>query len=141
MHLGKLDIIKVGGDFMDKKLVSFFIILLIVTSTVVAQANNIKVNHEKLNNSLIMSISPSINKALSEIYKDSPKGVPQWGGWDTEIVVINELFGVGSSYDVTVKVHPYYSNHIIQDEVEIKIRLETSGQKIISKNLYEHKNK
>jgi len=110
---------------MDKKLISFFIVLLIVTSTVVAQANNIKVNHEKLNYSLIMSISPSINKALSEIYKDTPKGVPQWGGWDTEIVEINELFDVGSSNDVTVKVHPYYSNHIIEDEVEIKIRLET----------------
>jgi hypothetical protein len=115
---------------MDKKLISFFIVLLIVTSTVVAQANNIKVNQDKLDYSLIMSISPSINKALSEIYKDSPEGVPQWGGWDTEIVEIDELFGVGSSYDVTVKVHPYYSDHIIQGEVEIKVRLETNGQKL-----------
>ena len=132
MQLGKLDILIVGVDIMDKKLISFFIVLLIITSTVVAQANNIKVNHEKMNYALIMSVSPSIKQALSEIYKDSSKGVPQWGGWDTEILEIEELFGVGGSYDVTVKVFPYYGASIGQGEDKIKIRVEKNGQKVIS---------
>jgi hypothetical protein len=131
MLLAKLDILIQGGEIMDKKLVSFFIVLLIITSTVVAQANNIKVNHEKMNYALIMSLSPSINKALSEIYKDSSKGTPQWGGWETEILVIDQLFGVGGSYDVTLNVHPYYGEHTGEGIDEIKIRVESSGQKII----------
>lgn len=117
---------------MDKKLISFFIVLLIVTSTVVAQANNIKVNHEKLNYALIISVSPSINKALTDTYKDSSEGVPQWAGSDTEVLEIEELFGVGGSYDVTVKVYPYYGVSITKGEEEIKIRVESSGQKVIS---------
>ena len=117
---------------MDKKLISFFIVLLIVTSTVVAQANNIKVNHEKLNYALIISVSPSITKALTETYKDSSEGVPQWGGSDTEILEIDELLGVKGSYDVTVKVYPYYGISNKKGEEEIKIRVESSGQKVIS---------
>ena len=117
---------------MDKKLISFFIVLLIVTSTVVAQANNIKVNHEKLNYALILSVSPSINKALTETYKNSSEGVPQWGGSDTEILEIDELLGVKGSYDVTVKVYPYYGISNKKGEEEIKIRVESSGQKVIS---------
>ena len=132
MLLVKLDILILGGEIMDKKLVSFFIVLLIITSTVVAQANNIKVNHEKMNYALIMSLSPSINKALSEFYKDSKEGTPQWGGWETEILVIDQLFGVGGSYDVTLKVHPYYGEHSREMIDEIKIRVESGGQRIIS---------
>ena len=132
MLLAKLDILIQGGEIMDKKLVSFFIVLLIITSTVVAQANNIKVNHEKMNYALIISVAPSINKALTETYKNSSKGVPQWGGSATEILEIVELINVRGSYDVTVKVYPYYGISIKKGEEEIKIRVESSGQKVIS---------
>ena len=68
----------VGGDFMDKKLISFFIVLLIVTSTGVANGTWLDAQVAVINYSLIMSISPSINKALPEIYRYS-KGCSTMG--------------------------------------------------------------
>ena len=74
-----------------------------------AHANNIKINHENLNYALILSVSPSIKIALTETYKDLSEGVPHWGGSDAEILLIDKLKG----------------------EEEIKIRVESSGQKLL----------
>ena len=104
---------------MNKKLITFFIMLLIIASTNTVQANNSNqanknsVNHEKLYYALIMSLSPSIEKAIFDTYKDASEGIPQWAGWDTKILEVQQLQGVGGSYDVTV---------------------EASGQKVINNN-------
>ncbi|MGG2065044.1 DUF3888 domain-containing protein [Bacillus sp. S14(2024)] len=43
--------------------------------------------------------------------KDASKGVPQWAGWETELINVKQLNGVGGAYEVTVRVHPYYGTH------------------------------
>jgi len=127
-----------GDDFMNKKLITFFIMLLIVTSTLAVQASNSNQDNknpatqEKLYYALIMSLAPSIEEALSDTYKDVSKGIPQWAGWDTEILEIKQLQGVGGAYDVTVEVRPYYGALIGEGIDEIEIRVEASGQKIIN---------
>lgn len=123
---------------MNKRFISVLIILVVITSTIVVQAHKVnqlpdKLERDKMYYALMMSLSPSIDKALLEIYKDAPKGVPQWAGWDTTILKIDQLQGVGGSYDVTLQVRPYYGAHNVGDWIDvIKIRVESGRQTIIS---------
>jgi hypothetical protein len=73
--------------------ISVFIPLSLYSAPV--QATEKETVNEMIKYALIRSIEPSIDKALAEIYKDVPKGVPQWTGWDTEIIDIKQLYGIG----------------------------------------------
>lgn len=35
-----------------------------------------------------------------------------WSSYDTEILKIKQLYGVGGAYEMTLKVEPYYRAHI-----------------------------
>ena len=75
---------------------------------------------------LIRSLDPSIDKALAEMYKNTPRGIPQWASWETEITNIKQLYGVGGAYEVTVKVFPYYGPHIgngIDERLQLELLL------------------
>jgi hypothetical protein len=67
---------------------------------------------------------------LAEIYKDAPRGIPQWAGWETEIINIKQLHGIGGSYAVIVRVYPYYGPHIGNGIDEITIRIAAEGQEV-----------
>lgn len=95
------------------------------------QANETETTNEMVKYALIVSLAPSINKALVDIYKDPSKGVPQWAGWETEIVNLKQLNGVGGSYEVTVRVHTYYGPHTGDGIDEITIRIAFDGQGVI----------
>jgi len=81
--------------------------------------------NEMIKYALITSLNPSIDKAISEIYKDEPKGVPQWAGWNAEIINIKQLNGIGGSYEVKVRIYPYYGPHIGKgvDEIQLELML------------------
>lgn len=67
---------------------------------------------------LIRSLSEPIDKAIVEIYKDD-KEMPEdltWAAYDTEILKVKQLFGVGGAYEITFKVYPYYRAHISYGE-------------------------
>lgn len=62
---------------------------------------------------LISSLRMPVDKAISEIYKKD-KNVPEklsWAAFDTEILKIRQLYGVGGIYEITLKVYPFYQAH------------------------------
>ncbi|UOQ50388.1 DUF3888 domain-containing protein [Gracilibacillus caseinilyticus] len=73
---------------------------------------------ETIKYALINSLREPIDKAISEIYKDD-EGAPEslmWASYDTEILKIKQLYGVGGAYEITLKVKPYYRAHITYGE-------------------------
>lgn len=83
---------------------------------------------------LINLLRKPIDRAIMEIYKDD-KNAPedlQWASYDTEIIKIKQMSGIGGPYEITLKVRPYYRAHITYGEDEIVVN--TAG-KLIS---YEH---
>ena len=65
---------------------------------------------ETLKMALINSNRKLIDKAISEIYKNdknAPEGLT-WDSYDTEILKIKQLYGIGGLYEITLKVYPYY---------------------------------
>ena len=90
---------------------------------------------ETLKYALIGSLREPVNKAIVEIYKDdkkAPEGLT-WAAYDTEILKIKQLYGIGGLYEITLKVRPYYRAHISYGEDEIMIR--TDGELISYKHL------
>jgi hypothetical protein len=54
-----------------------------------------------------------VDKAISKIYKNdknAPKGLT-WASWETEILKIKQVYGIGGLYEITLKVYPYYGPH------------------------------
>ncbi len=72
---------------------------------------------------LINGLRPTVDQAIEEIYKDSPKGIPQWAGYDTEVLKIKQLYGVGGAYEITLKIRTYSGPHIDRgiDEVTVSV--------------------
>jgi hypothetical protein len=115
---------------VKKILVSICLSVFILIFSLPVQAIEKETTNEMIKFALIRSLEPSIDKALAEIYKDAPKGVPQWAGWDTEIINIKQLYGIGGAYEVTVIVHPYYGPHIGNGIDEISISIASEGQEV-----------
>ena len=89
---------------------------------------------ETLKYALINSLREPIDKAIVEIYKED-KDVPEgltWASYDTEILKIEQLYGVGGIYEITLKVYPYYRAHMTYGEDKIVV---SSDGKLIE---YEH---
>ncbi|WP_411953578.1 DUF3888 domain-containing protein [Alkalibacillus sp. S2W] len=67
---------------------------------------------------LINSLREPIDKAIHEIYKDdenAPKNL-MWAPYNTEILKIRQLHGVGGSYEIKMEISPYYRAHITYGE-------------------------
>ncbi|WP_443140153.1 DUF3888 domain-containing protein [Piscibacillus sp. B03] len=74
--------------------------------------------NETLKYALINSLREPVDKAFYQIYKDD-EGVPEglmWASYDTEVLEIKQLYGVGGEYEITLKVKPYYRAHITYGE-------------------------
>ncbi|MEW9671077.1 DUF3888 domain-containing protein [Ammoniphilus sp. 3BR4] len=73
---------------------------------------------------LIRSLGEPIDRAIAEIYKDDEVAQEEgltWATYDTEILKIKQLYGVGGLYEITLKVHPYYRAHITYGEDKIVV--------------------
>jgi hypothetical protein len=78
---------------------------------------------ETLQYALINSLREPIDKAIAKIYKDdkdAPEGLT-WASFQTEILRIKQLNGVGGAYEIALKVNPYYRAHITYGEDEIVV--------------------
>jgi Protein of unknown function (DUF3888) len=81
---------------------------------------------------LIASLTPTISKVVDEIYKDKPGGGRQWSGAETEVLSIVQLYGLGGSYRVKVRVHTFVGAHNPPSGiVTITIDVGADGQKVV----------
>lgn len=90
---------------------------------------------ETLKYALIGSLREPVDKAINEIYKDdknAPEGLT-WASYETEILKIKQLYGVGGLYEITLKIYPYYRAHMSYGEDEVVIN--TMGELISFKHL------
>lgn len=90
---------------------------------------------ETLKYALINSLRKPIDKAIVKIYKDD-KNAPEdltWASYDTEILKIKQLYGIGGIYEITVKIYPYYRAHMSYGEDIVVI--DTEGELISYKHL------
>lgn len=119
---------------MKKTLMTLLIpSILLAISPLSTSAEDISYNKVKF--ALIRSLSPSIEITLEEIYKNTKEGVLSWAGWDTELLEVRQLYGVGGAYDVKVRIHPFYGPHIGNGySDEITVRLRSDGQSVLSHN-------
>ncbi|KLT20048.1 hypothetical protein AA980_05205 [Neobacillus vireti] len=91
---------------------------------------------ETLKMALISSNRKPIDKAITEIYKDDKKAQAlglSWAGFETELLKIKQVYGIGGLYEITLKVYPYYRAHIGYGEDEVVIN--TSVELISYKHL------
>jgi hypothetical protein len=91
---------------------------------------------ETVKMALISSLREPVDKAIVEIYKDDKKAQElglTWASYDTEILKIKQLYGIGGLYEITLKVYPYYRAHMGYGEDEVVIN--TSGKLIRYKHL------
>lgn len=124
---------------MKKFAVMFMIGVLFVISNITVNAKAINEADTKLcetlKYALIGSLRKSVDTAIVEIYKDD-KNVPEgltWAAYDTEILKIKQLYGVGGLYELTLKIYPYYRAHMSYGEDEVVIN--TMGELISFKHL------
>lgn len=124
---------------MKKFAVMFMIGVLFVIFNITVGAKTINEADtelcETLKYALIGSLREPVDKAIVEIYKDD-KNVPEgltWAAYDTEILKINQLYGVGGLYELTLKIYPYYRAHMSYGEDEVVIN--TMGELISFKHL------
>ncbi|MFD1361562.1 DUF3888 domain-containing protein [Lentibacillus salinarum] len=123
---------------MKRLAVSLILIIFLVSYSVPAYAQTINEADTELCDSLkyalINSLREPVDKAIAEIYKDddkAPEGLT-WASYDTEILKIKQLYGVGGAYKITLKVKPYYRAHITYGKDKIVV---SSEGKLIN---YEH---
>ena len=102
---------------MKKFAVMLMVGMLLVISNTTVNAKTINEADtelcETLKYALINTLRQPVDKAIAEIYKDdkdAPEGLT-WASYDTEILKIKQLYGVGGGYEITLKVHPYYDAH------------------------------
>lgn len=73
---------------------------------------------DTLKYALINSLRDPVDKAIADLYKDdmdAPEGLT-WASYDTEILKIKQSNGIGGSYEIALKVSPYYRAHITYGE-------------------------
>jgi hypothetical protein len=91
---------------------------------------------ETLKMALISSSRKPVYEAIAEIYKDDQKAQAHslsWAGFQTELLKIKQVYGIGGLYEITLKVYPYYGAHNPYGEDEVVIN--TRGELISYKHL------
>jgi hypothetical protein len=90
--------------------VVFTLTIIINSGHLNVEAQNLEENKcEQLKYALIVSLGPIIDKALIKIYNSKPDR--QWAAWDTEILDIKQLYGVGGAYRINLRVNTYVGAH------------------------------
>jgi hypothetical protein len=121
-----------------KKFIFMFVIgMLLANTPVYAKTINEADTElcETVKMALISSNREPIDKAITKIYKNdknAPAGLT-WASWETEIVKIKQVYGIGGLYEITLKVSPYYGAHNGYGEDEVVIN--TDGELISYKHL------
>lgn len=117
----------------------FFIVAFLLTNQPIlssAQIQN-KNNCETVKFALIASLMPTINQTLEKIYKRPI----QWSGAGTEVLNIEQLYGIGGAYRVKLRVHTYTGPHNPPYGADtITIEVGTEGPKVINYVHTEEKN-
>jgi hypothetical protein len=91
---------------------------------------------ETVKMALISSNTEPVDKAIAEIHKNdknAPEGGLSWAPWETEILRIKQVYGIGGLYEITLKVFPYQGAHNGYGEDEVVIN--TRGELISYKQL------
>lgn len=123
---------------MKKFVVLLMIVMLLVIPNTRVNATVNKADTElceTLKYALINTLRQPVDKAIAQIYKDdkdAPEGLT-WASYDTEILKIKQLYGVGGVYEITLKVYPYYDAHMSYGIDEIVV--DTSGKLISFKHI------
>jgi hypothetical protein len=124
---------------MKKIAVLLMVGMVLVISNPTANAKTINETEMELCQSLkialINTLRKPVNKAIIEIYKDdknAPMGLT-WASWETEILKIKQLYGIGGLYEIQLKVYPYYRAHWGYGEDEVVVN--TNGELIRYKHL------
>ncbi|WP_330501680.1 DUF3888 domain-containing protein [Peribacillus frigoritolerans] len=127
------------GDEMKNFTVMLLIAIFLISSNKPVYSKTINEADtelcETLKYALINSLRQPVDKAIAEIYKndkDAPSNLT-WASYDTEIIKIKQMYGVGGGYEITLKVHPYYDAHNSYgiDEVVVDTRGELINYKHI----------
>src|SRR5690625_4440154 len=107
---------------MKKIAVSFILTIFLVSYHTPAYSKTINEADtelcDTLKYALINSLREPIDQAIFEIYKEdkeAPEGLT-WASYATEILKIKQSNGVGGTYEITLKVSPYYRSHITYGE-------------------------
>lgn len=124
---------------MKKVSFIFMVLLLIISSNKVINAETINEADteltETLKYALISSLRKPVDEAIEKIYKDdknAPAGLT-WATFDTDIVKIKQVYGMGGLYELTLRVYPYYLAHNSYGIDEVLIN--TEGKLINFKHL------
>ena len=124
---------------MKKIVVLLMVVMILAISNTKANAKTINEAEtelcETLKLALINSLREPIDKAIIEIYKNdknAPKGLT-WASYETEMLKIKQLSGIGGVYVITLKVYPYYRAHWGYGEDEVVVN--SSGELIRYKHL------
>ncbi|MFF3025644.1 DUF3888 domain-containing protein [Gottfriedia sp. NPDC057948] len=124
---------------MKKIAVFITVVMVLVISNTKANAETINEAETKLSEtlklSLINSLREPVDKAIIKIYKDDKKAPKHltWASYETELLKIKQLNGIGGLYEITLKVYPYYRAHISYGEDEVVIN--SNGELITFKHL------
>lgn len=120
----------------------YFLVVLIVMfisfqTTVYSQTiNNADTELcDTLKYAFINNLKEPIDEAIKEIYKDDAFAINErlsWAPFQTDILEIKQLNGVGGEYEVTLKIYPYYRAHNTYGEDIVVVN---TGGELIS---YEH---
>lgn len=67
---------------------------------------------------LMSSLRKPIDQAVAEIYQsdgNAPDGLT-WAPFQAELIEIEQVYGAGGLYNITLKIYPYYRAHITYGE-------------------------
>ncbi|HLR73725.1 MAG TPA: DUF3888 domain-containing protein [Virgibacillus sp.] len=102
---------------MKKLFVPFIIVisLLFGHTTVYSQTINVADTElcDTLKYALIGSLRKPIDQAIAEIYQDDEEAPDDltWASYQTQILKIKQVGGIGGTYEISLKVLPYYEAH------------------------------
>ena len=121
-----------------KKIIAMIMVgLFLVLSNIPIEAKTINEADTELRETvkyaLISSLREPVDKAIVEIYqgdKNAPDNLT-WATYDTKLLKIKQVYGVGGLYELTLKVFPYYEAHNSYgvDEVVVNTEGELLGYK------------
>ncbi|TMU87262.1 DUF3888 domain-containing protein [Bacillus sp. BHET2] len=107
---------------MGKMALSCMLVMFLLSNQTAAYANTINKADTNLCDTfkyaLINSLREPVDQAIDKIYKDdenAPEGLT-WASYETEILLIKQINGVGGAYEITLKVKPYYRAHLSYGE-------------------------
>ncbi|MFD2045460.1 DUF3888 domain-containing protein [Ornithinibacillus salinisoli] len=122
-----------------KKITIILAITIYLFNFIPVYAEPINDAETELNDTLVFALISSLRKpvdtAISEIYKDDEDAPSHlnWDAYDTELLHIKQVYGVGGLYEITLKVFPYYGPHNSYGIDEIVVN--TSGEVVSYKHI------